>query len=269
MRAVGRIGGAATLWAALLTIASTARADPIESCVGAYDAPQRLQHGGKLREAEIQAIACAQDACPAELRKDCLRWIEEIHRSTPSLVVHGVGPDGCDLERARVFVDGQFVADHLEGKALPLDPGAHAIRVETDGRPPIEQRVILSEGEKNRVVDARFAPADAVCRAAAGIGAPEARPRIVAPAAHARPTPPLVYVLGGAGLLSLGVASGFYVSALSQKGTLDECRPRCATPDVDTMRRTYLVGDVLLTVGVASLAAAAILYFTRAEAEVR
>jgi hypothetical protein len=53
---------------------------------------------------------------------------------------------------------------------------------------------------------------------------------------------------------------------MSQKSTLDDCRPRCATADVDTMRRTFLIGDVLLAVGVSALAAAAILYVTRAEA---
>src|SRR5262249_19486390 len=216
-----------------------------------------------------QAIACAQDACPAELRKDCLRWVEEVNRDTPSLVVHAVGADACDLEQARVLVDGQLVAERLEGKPVLLDPGVHAVRVETTGAQPIEQRVVLSEGEKNRVVEFRFAPAGATCHAPIAPPTPPPTPPPLPPPKRppprGRPIPPLVYVLGGVSALSLGIAGGFYISALSQKNTLDGCRPRCAVSDVDTMRRTYLVGDVLLGVGVVALATAAILFVTRAE----
>src|SRR5262249_37325530 len=134
---------------------------------------------------------------------------------------------------------------------------------------PIEQRVVLSEGEKNRVVEIRFAPLGATCRAPK-VETPPPPPLPPPPPprrqeTRTRPIPPLVYVLGGASIVGLGVASGFYVSANSQKGTLDQCRPACTTADVDTMRRTYLVGDVLLAVGVTALATAAILFFTRPE----
>jgi hypothetical protein len=75
-------------------------------------------------------------------------------------------------------------------------------------------------------------------------------------------TSPFVWILGGIGLASLGVGGGFGIAGLSQKSTLDECRPRCASSEVDTMQRSFLVGDVLMGVGIVSLGAAAILYFT-------
>jgi hypothetical protein len=264
---MGRRFRALSLAAAVLSAADRApAADPLEGCVASYDAAQRLQHAGKLLEAETEAIACAQDACPAELRKDCLRWDDDVRRSTPSLVVHAVGADACDLETARVTIDGRRVAERLDGKALPLDPGAHAVRIEASGLSPMEQRVIVSEGEKNRVLEVRFAPAGATCGSDKAALPVEPRPSPAPAQDRARPVPPLVYVLSGVSALSLGVAGGFYVSALSQKGTLDDCRPRCASGDVDRMRRTYLIGDLLLATGVVSLAAAAVFFFTRGEA---
>src|SRR5262249_24455549 len=148
---VPRSAGAFPLACAVVCLVGRAAAAPLEACVAAYDAAQRLQQIGRLREAEVKAIACAQEACPAELRKDCLRWTEDIGRSTPTIVVHAVGAYACDLEEARVVVDGQLVADRLQGKAIPLDPGAHGVSVEAAGLAPIEERVVLSEGQKNRV----------------------------------------------------------------------------------------------------------------------
>ena len=257
-----RRGSLSLLVAIAIALASprAARADT-ETCLAAYDAGQRLRGETKLRAAEAQLIACAQDGCPAELRRDCLGWLDEVRKSLPSLVVQVVAQNGCDLVEGKVLIDGELVAERLDGKALELDPGVHTVRIE-DGTTGLEQRVVLGEGEKNRRVSMTFA-AGAICGSApprsTGVGmAP--RPEPVAPG---RPISTLTYVLGGIGIAGLAVSSGFYASGWSQKGTLDSCRPSCSRGDVDSMSRTFVIGDVLLALGVVSLGAAAILSLTR------
>jgi hypothetical protein len=226
------------------------------TCTSAYEATQRLRRAGKLRAADAQSTICGADTCAAWIRKECLAWHDEIVSATPSLAVSAVGADGCDLTRARVLVDGVVVAEQLDGRATPLDPGSHVVRVEAAGQTPNEREVLLPEGQKNRTHVVRFAPEGIAC----GVPAPpKPEPRAQA---EARGTSPLVYVFGGIGLASLGVGSAFEVSGLSQQGTLDDCRPRCATSDVDSMRTTYLVGDVLVAAGAVSLGIATVLYIT-------
>ncbi len=75
--------------------------------------------------------------------------------------------------------------------------------------------------------------------------------------------PALVYLLGGAGLVSLGVGAGFGISGWSQKATLDPCKGNCSNRDVDTMQRTFLVSDVTTGLGLLALAAATVVYLTR------
>jgi hypothetical protein len=236
---------------AVLFAPATAFADA-ESCMNAYTAGQRLRKEGKLRAAERETLACSLAECPAMLRKDCLVWLEEIRRDLPGLVVVAKGDDGCDRGDARVTIDGEAAA--LDGRPIPVDPGAHVVAVELPGGATDTQNVMVAVGEGARRHEVHFGAPDAVC------GAPRAtKPVMVA----SRPTPPLAYVLGGVGLLSLGVGGVFAITAWSQKGTLDECRPSCATSDVDSMRTKYVVSDVLLGIGTITLATAALVYLTR------
>src|SRR5262249_25832670 len=110
--------------ALLLALEAGVRAETpsAERCTAAYHSTQRLRQAGKLREAAAEALVCAESACPRVLRQDCARWVEEIQRATPSIVVHAVGADGCDVVDARVVIDGQAVADRIAGTPITLDP---------------------------------------------------------------------------------------------------------------------------------------------------
>jgi len=237
-----------------------ARAAPsgADRCTTAYDRTQRLRQASRLRAARSEALVCADAACPAVLRDDCTRWVDEIQRATPTVVVRVVGADGCDLVGARVAIDGEDAGDRSQGIALPVDPGAHRVRAEPAGAAPIERSVVVGEGERDRRIDLSAAPAGATCGAPRPL-APGDRPR----PAPARPTPPLAYVLGGFGLASVAAGAVVAATGFAKRSDLGGCKPGCNPDDVDAMRRTFVVSDALVGVGVASLAAALVLYVTR------
>jgi hypothetical protein len=54
------------------------------------------------------------------------------------------------------------------------------------------------------------------------------------------------------------------LAASSDKEDLDACRGSCSQDDVDAAQRKFLFGDILLGVGVLSLATAAVLVLTAA-----
>ena len=47
-------------------------------------------------------------------------------------------------------MDGQPIAERLEGTALSIDPGAHTFTFETAGQANIEKQFVVHEGEKDR-----------------------------------------------------------------------------------------------------------------------
>jgi len=105
------------------------------------------------------------------------------------------------------------------------------------------ETVVVAEGEHARKVTLTF-----VTEVPA---APPPEPR--------RSVAPLV--LGGVGVLGI---AGFAVLGLTTNARVreleDTCAPHCDPADKDAVARRYLVGDVLLGVGVVALGAAATLY---------
>jgi hypothetical protein len=263
MQSRRRLVLAALLAACVGTAGFSNAADPKE-CSRSYEAVQRLRRDGKLREAEKEALVCAADACPQFLRVDCLTWLDETRKSLPSIAVAVVGRDGCDETAATVSVDGDVVATRLEGRAVPIDFGQHVVRVELADGAVEEQRIVLLEGEKNRRVAIRFAPADVRCnREAAG-----AKKAVSASSREeaSRPTPSgpstLVYALGGIGLASLAVGGTFGVIGFSRASSFDNCRPECTQHDVAGWHTQFLLADICTGVGLASIGLAAVLYWT-------
>ena len=234
-----------------------------EDCMRAYQSAQRQRMQSKLLEARADLLTCAQDTCPAALRKDCVGWLAEVERTIPAIAVQVRGADGCDRPTATTWIDGSVVARAAEGRPIEMNPGPHSVRAEVDGV-MVEQTVVVTAGDQRRIVVLSPAAVAATC----GVAGSPSPVKVEGPAAPptregGRPVPALAYVLGGVGLAGIGVGTGFGISAWSQKGTLDGCKGACAGRDVDTMRRTFLVSDVAMGVGIASLAVATFLYLTR------
>ncbi len=240
---------------------AVAAAPDKQVCLAAYEQTQKLRKEGKLLSAKEQALVCAQDGCPAVVRDDCTSWSVEIEKSTPTIVLAVTDAEGRDVTDARVFLDGEEVKAHVSGKAIALDPGKHALRVEREGEEPLEQEVIAREGEKNRTVTARFA-----AQGASSGAAPSPAPAPALPTT-ARPVPAATWAFVGLGVAGLAGFAAFGLQGNSKKSDLDArgCKPDCPQADIDSAKTSYLLADVGLGVAIVSFGVAAILYATRGE----
>src|SRR5215467_3666364 len=143
---------ALTLVVALTATPSFGRADTIDDCIHASSAGQEAKKSGKLAEAARELALCSQASCPAPVRRDCARWVEEVELATPTVVFAATDAQGRDRGDVRVFVDGAKVLDRLDGRPLSMDPGSHTVRYEGSGGAMASQELVARVGEKNRLV---------------------------------------------------------------------------------------------------------------------
>jgi hypothetical protein len=222
----------------------------VEACVEHHTDAQELRMAGKLLESRVALRQCAAEACPALLQRDCVGWLDQIEPQIPSLTFR-VTVDGQSRTDAQVYIDGALSSEPSVGKAVDLDPGPHHVRVVLAGLPPFEERVLLSEGERYRMLEVPFT-------------SPPSPPP--APPEMHRPVPLATYVLGGvaiAGAVSGGI---FTASSMSLRSELrDTCSPSCSESRVDDLRQRALIADISWGVGVLSLAGAATFFLLRPE----
>lgn len=236
-------------------LAPVARAEEAKvKCANAYEQAQRTRKKGELRASHAHLLVCTEAACPAVLRDECLRWLDEVERALPTVVFAVRDPAGQDLADVRVLVDGALLADKVDGRAFELDPGSHTLRFESEGSVTVEQTVVIREGDKLRTLSVTL-PSAAPTEDAPKKGVVDAGPE--------RPVPASVYVLGAIGLVGLGGFTYLGLKGKSEKSTLDACKPACDPSDVDHGKRTFLYADLALGVGVVSLGVATVLFLTR------
>jgi hypothetical protein len=139
--------------------ASGASASDTASCTSAAEEGQRARAAGKLLEARRHFTACSGGTrCPALVQQDCAKWAAEVADATPSIVIDARDPNDHDVGDVTVIVDGTVVATHLDGKALPIDPGPHTILLRRQGHPDVVERIIAKEGVKARPLRVAFSP---------------------------------------------------------------------------------------------------------------
>lgn len=243
MRSSGVI---AALVLAAVSTARPADADQVAACVRAYDQSQVLMRASKLLDARDMLLLCSDASCPEVVRTDCIQWAASVEQALPSVVLGATGPDGVDAISVRVWLDGREVAQSLDGRALPLDPGPHRFRFEIDGADPVERPLLVREGEKRRPVTVRF-----VARQTE---------------AHERPVPALSYAawavggLGFAGFAVLGIKGRTELEHLS-----DTCKPNCSKADEDAAWNKLIAADACGAIGLVATVIGTWLYVTRPE----
>jgi len=227
-----------------------------KECAAAYVEAQKLKKDGSFMKAREQLIVCAKDECMSAVKKDCVSWLDEVNAALPSVVVAAKGPDGGDTFDVKVSVDGQVVAEKIDVKAIEVDPGTHKFVFEYEGEEPIEQEVILRQGEKNKTLEVSFEKEKPA--APTTEPEPEAEPKVEV---STKKSPTLAYVLGGVGIVALGGAGYFWLSGESKKSDLEKsgCEPNCDQGDVDKIKQQRLIGDIALGVGLACIGTAAYL----------
>ena len=225
--------------------ATASEQDVLGVCIAAYEDAQRRRNRGDLIEAREALKVCSRDVCPAIARTDCTGWLAELRVDVPTIVVGARFEGGRDVIDVKVFLDGKPLADRIEGRAVEVNPGVHTLRFELQGREPVEERVSILVGERNRKVIVTI---------------PDPTPPAPAPKPSSG-IPTMTYVLGGVGALGLAGFGFLGLTGLSREGDLDDCKPSCASGDVDAVRTRYLAADISLVVGLAALGGATYFYF--------
>jgi hypothetical protein len=190
---------------------------------------------GRLVDARAELLVCAQASCPAPVVKECATWLSDLERRLPTVVLSAHDQEERDLSDARVLLDGRAIDRALAGRAHAVDPGSHTFRFVADGMVPVEIKVVLREGEKDRSVDAKMGPAPSTTRSGAK-------------------RPLAAFLVGGVGLLAMGAGAAYFLSA---KGDVDklrrDCAPYCAQADVDEARTKVRIADVLGIIGLVTV----------------
>ncbi|MGH7284692.1 MAG: hypothetical protein ACRELY_24470 [Polyangiaceae bacterium] len=211
----------------------------VDTCIAASDDGQKSRDDGHYLRARASFITCAHEACPAQIRSDCLQWLDDVDKKTPTVVL-SARDSGNDVVDVKVTVDGVPLVDHLDGRPIPLDPGEHRFRYTHGSYAPVEDVVVLTAGEKNRPISAKFGT----------------EPVAVRPG-----PPPLAFVLSGVALVGIGVFAAFGVAGMNE---IADCRDQggaCDKSSHQTKTVTdFVIGDSSLVVGLAAGTVAAWLF---------
>jgi hypothetical protein len=154
---------------------------------------------------------------------------------------------GRDVVDASVSIDGGPDAP-VGARAVELDPGPHHFVFRRAGSSPIEQEVLLREGEKNRAITVTFASL-----------VPPPVPHVPT---TTRPVPALSWILGGVGVIGMASFATLGSVGLSNRGAY-HCDTGCTASQKSAVAGQFLAADVSLGVGVVGLVLAAVLYLTR------
>jgi hypothetical protein len=266
-------------WALLCVLVSSvspsaARAD-MKACLDAAEDGQKLRDSGAYRAARGRFIACAANECPGEVRKGCVGWLGELDKLIPT-VVFGARVHGKEVSDVRVSVDGEPVAERIDGKPVALDPGEHHFRFERAGETDIDETAVVMAGEKERLMTVDFgsetpllplpSPPTPQQSPSPSPSPPTPTPsattreRETAPKTHPQDTRTAAYALGALGLVSLAAGAALDVSGyvfLQQCNGDASCRGGHERAEVEWR---FVTGDVLLGAGVLSSVAAWLLW---------
>jgi len=235
------------------------RAEDKRACIDASERAQASRAHGKLRGARDDLLVCARDTCPPLIAHDCGQWLQEVGASMPTMVISVVDAQGHDVGDVGVWVDGEPFLDRLEGAAVAIDPGRHVLRFRRGSAPPVEETVIVREGEKNRLLTVHL-------QATAAAAKPVAETQETPLPARSLAMPIVAYSLIGVGAAAVGVGTYLEITQVNDLNTLkNTCAPTmtCAQSSVDTIAHDRIFAGVSLGVGVAAAGVGAILLLVR------
>jgi hypothetical protein len=230
--------------------------EEVVACVRAAEDAQSQRSAHRLRSAFKHLLVCSQSNCPTVVRNDCVYWLAEVEKQVPSVIVQAEDKDGAELTDVSVSMDGEPLVSRLDGLSVPVDPGVRTFRFEHVGSTPIEQRIVIREGDKGRRVSITFDPR------------PPALPPKLPPVERRTRIPTASFVFGGIGAVALGSFAYFGLTGRHDAAELaDGCgrNKTCSEAQVAPIRTKLLIADVSLGAGLVSLGAAAYLFFTRSD----
>jgi hypothetical protein len=230
-------------------------------CATANAEGQSLRLDGKLAAARRELEACRDTRCPRIVREDCAARLQEIDRVQPSVVLVANTASGEVLVPEAVTVDGHEGHPPTPTAAVPLDPGEHVFVITFAGRAPIERRLVLGEGDKERRLQITLDNASP----------PSAPPGPERSARSTGLTAPKIagIATGGAGVVGLVIGGIFGVSTLAavRQQTAD-CASSVTCPnhvaalsDHSTVSTDGAIATAAFVAGGALIAGGAVLFF--------
>jgi hypothetical protein len=237
--------------------------DPRIACVTAAEQAQQLRTAHQLQAARQQLLLCAKTTCPAVVRSDCSQWLSEVDLAQPTIIIKVNDPSGGDVVAVSVSIDGVPLTDHLDGIARPIDPGVHKLHFEASGKRPVDEQVVIREGEKQRTLLVKFQPVVAEKSASDSTKAQGSSNEPV----QSRSAVP--YVFAGAGVLALGSFAYFGINGRSEASDLAAgcgATKSCSQAQVDPVKKKLLLADISLGIGLVSLGIAAWMFVTQEKA---
>jgi hypothetical protein len=243
-------------------------------CLDANAKGQDLRRDGKLSGAREAFRTCGNPSCPALLRDDCNKRLDELEKAQPTIIFEAKDGAGNDLISVKVTMDGVPVAERLAGAPLPIDPGEHAFTFEASGQPTLQKNLVIREGEKDRRERLTMGdtPPPLAAQPLAAIPVATAPKESSSTSSGLGAQKILAIVAAGAGVVGVGVGSVFGLMTLSKKSDAQAvCPSLCATDEGvskwNDAKSAATVSTVAFVVGAVGLAGGAALWFTaRSEA---
>jgi len=262
---------AAALLAVLGTAEPSARAaDPTASeCDAATQQSIKLRVARKLRQARDQAQICVAASCSSAVRATCKKYVTYLTAAIPTVEFFATDELGHDMFDVKVSMDGEPLVDHLEGAAIPVDPGEHTFTFEVAGQPPVNHSFLIVQGKKNRreVMTLLASPPHGPPPVAVGPARPEAMPGADSGGTSPSPWKTVAFTTGGVGVASLlvgGIAGGVALSkwnaSQSECASPTQCQNHSqSVQDHDSALSLATVSTVTFVIGGAALAGATLL----------
>lgn len=215
-----------------------------------------LHAGGKRASREGKSSIAETRA----LRDDCAERLNDLEKSIPTIVFSAkVG--GADLSAVKVTMDGEALAERLDGTAVAVEPGEHTFKFEMAGQSPVTKKILIQQAQK-----------DVASSSPSGRLPARRRPPVHSSTSSRREPrmgtqKVLALVAGGVGVVGVGVGAIFGLQAMSKHDEAAKvCPDRCATASDaklwDDARSAGTISTVGFVVGGVGLAAGAVLWFT-------
>lgn len=253
-----KVRGAAAALALLLLIAPRAVRADAEACVNAHANGQREMKAGKLvRAGELFAECGATPGCPGAIRAECADFYAAAEQSTPTVLFGAKDASGADIADVKVYIDGQLVADGLNGRSNAVDPGNRRFRFVLPGGESVEREVLIRQGEKNRLLSVTAPPRESKRTEPA-----PADPEPV----RSSSLPPGFWIAAGVGTAALGTAIVFAALGGGNQSEVESCAPSCGESSrgaYDAMQTQYLIADISFGLAAASAGVATWFLLTR------
>lgn len=202
---------------------------------------------------------CASSSCRSWMIEDCSRTLADVERRIPTVVI-AAQTSGHPIVEGCVREGETLLVEHLDGRALEIEPGVHALVLELPSGQKLQSSFVIEEGARLQRLEFEVPPSRHT-----------QQNELVAPVIPPQPPThvgspswlrPAAYIAALSGIATLGVGSGFGIAAWRARDTahcdargLCDAEPLQRANDASSVATAgFVTGSVLLGIGLAALA---------------